>query len=201
MTIHGWRPMLIVCSTAIALAGSTFAAERDAGKPTAAPGGPPGGVVAGETIVVTATVKAIDKPTRKVTFEGPNGNLVVVTAGPEVKNLDQIAVGDKLVIEYSEAVAAAIEPAGAAGSAGARVAAETAPPGAKPGMVASETVDLSAKILSVDKEKRKVTVQGPAGNTRTFRVGKEVERFGELKPGDDVVVHYTEAIAIKITPP
>jgi len=156
--------------------------------------------VAGETIVVTATVKAIDKPTRKVTFQGPEGNLVVVTAGPEVKNFDQIAVGDKLVIEYSEAVAAAIEPAGGAGSAGARVA-ETAPLGAKPGLVASETVELSAKILSVDKEKRKVTVQGPAGNTRTFRVGKEVERFGEVKPGDDVVIRYTAAIAIKITPP
>jgi hypothetical protein len=190
----------VSCSLAIAFAASTFAAQHDAEKKPASGGAPPA-VVAGETIVATATVKAVDKMNRKVTFEGPEGNMVMVSAGPEVKNFDQIAVGDKLMIEYTEAIAAAIDPAGGAPAAGSQIAVETAPPGAKPAMVASETVELRAKILEVDKAKRKVAVQGPAGKKRIFRVGKEVERFDELKPGEDVVVRYTEAIAIKITSP
>jgi hypothetical protein len=202
MKIHPRKSLVIgqAVALAIACAASATAAQHDEAE-SAPKGVQLPGVVAGATTVVTATVKAVDKATRKVAFEGPEGNQVVVTAGPEVKNFEQIAVGDKLVIEYTEAVAAAVDPVGKASAAGAEAALETAPLGAKPAMVATETVEIRAKILAVDKEKRKLTVEGPGGNKRTFRVGKEVERFDALEPGQDVVVRYTESVAIKITPP
>ena len=58
----------------------------------------------GATVDVTATIIAIDKTTRDITLKGPKGNWVVVTAGPEVKNFDQMNVGDKVHARYVEAI-------------------------------------------------------------------------------------------------
>ena len=57
----------------------------------------PGKVGVAETVKVTATITAIDAATRAVTLKGPKGNEMVVTAGPEVKNLAQLKVGDQVV--------------------------------------------------------------------------------------------------------
>jgi hypothetical protein len=39
-----------------------------------------------------------------VTLKGPQGNVVDVVAGDEVKNFDQIKVGDFVVVRYAEAL-------------------------------------------------------------------------------------------------
>ena len=49
----------------------------------------PGKVAMAETVSITATVEAIDKAKRLLTLKGPEGNSVVVQAGPAVKNFDQ----------------------------------------------------------------------------------------------------------------
>jgi hypothetical protein len=64
----------------------------------------PGAAVAAQTLKITATITAIDKATRDVTLKGPEGNLVTVTAGPEVKNFGQLKVGDKVDLQYVEAL-------------------------------------------------------------------------------------------------
>ena len=46
----------------------------------------PGKVGMAQTVKLTATITAIDAATRDITLKGPQGNEVVVTAGPEVKN-------------------------------------------------------------------------------------------------------------------
>jgi hypothetical protein len=57
-----------------------------------------------QTLNVTATITAIDKAKRDVTLKGPQGNLFTVTAGPEVKNFDNLKVGDQVDMKYVEAV-------------------------------------------------------------------------------------------------
>src|SRR5215470_4462186 len=52
-----------------------------------------------------ATVQALDPATREVTLNGPKGQFSVV-AGPEVKNLDKVQVGDKVTVSYYEGIAA-----------------------------------------------------------------------------------------------
>ena len=64
----------------------------------------PGKASVEQTVDVTATVIAIDRSTRDVTLKGPKGNWIIVTAGPEVKNFDQINVGDKVHARYIEAL-------------------------------------------------------------------------------------------------
>src|SRR5437773_2555037 len=60
----------------------------------------PGKGVAANVVEITASVQAIDKANRTVTIKGPRGRVETVTAGPEVKNFDQIKVGDNVVLRY-----------------------------------------------------------------------------------------------------
>src|SRR5258706_502711 len=64
----------------------------------------PGKGVAANVVEITAWVQAIDKANRGVTIKGPRGRVETVTAGPEVKNFDQIKVGDSVVLRYVEAL-------------------------------------------------------------------------------------------------
>ncbi len=63
----------------------------------------PGKAVITSEVEVTATVMAIDKANRTVTLKGPKQTVDVV-AGPEVRNFDQIHVGDLVVVKYERAL-------------------------------------------------------------------------------------------------
>jgi len=75
----------------------------------AKPGEKPAGVIGTETSV-NATITAIDKKAKTATLKGEDGKSVTVTPlRPE--KLDEVKVGDRLVITYTEAVAVKVEPA------------------------------------------------------------------------------------------
>jgi Cu/Ag efflux protein CusF len=62
------------------------------------------GIVAVETVEVTSTVEAIDYATREVKLKGPEGKIMKVKAGPEVKRLNEVKKGDTVVARLTEAV-------------------------------------------------------------------------------------------------
>ncbi len=63
--------------------------EKNAEKP---------GVVAVESLTSTATVGAIDHENRTGTLKFPDGTTATFKAGPEVRNFDQVKVGDQVYI-------------------------------------------------------------------------------------------------------
>jgi hypothetical protein len=65
----------------------------------------------------------------------------------------------------------------------------------------ADTVEVTARVEAVDQAARTVTLKGPAGNVRTFKVDPSVERLKDVKVGDDVVLRYTEALAIAVVKP
>uniref|UniRef100_UPI00260B2416 hypothetical protein n=1 Tax=uncultured Eudoraea sp. TaxID=1035614 RepID=UPI00260B2416 len=46
------------------------------------------------------TVTDIAKETRDVTLKGPDGEMVTITAGPEIKRFDEISVGDIITFDF-----------------------------------------------------------------------------------------------------
>lgn len=75
----------------------------------AKPGEKPAGVVGSQTSV-NATITAIDKKAKTATLKGEDGKSVTVNPlRPE--KLNEVKVGDRLVITYTEAVAVKVEPA------------------------------------------------------------------------------------------
>ena len=46
--------------------------------------------IPGDSITLTATVEAIEQSTRSVTLKRPQGNLVTITAPPEMKRFSEL---------------------------------------------------------------------------------------------------------------
>ncbi len=153
---------------------------------------------------VTATVEAVDLATRMVTLVGPDGKSFVVQAGEQVRNLDQVKVGDKVTVEYYEGLLAEIAPAGASpsevkmtechGQGGAWVSVRPARWARRSRQRWSSS--MSTRIRNV------VHFKGPLGKTRIVKVMKPEFRtmLKNLKPGDQVALSYFEAMAVSVKP-
>ncbi len=158
------------------------------------------GTIVVETVKATAKVTAIDAAKRMVTFE-MDGKSKTITCGPEVKNFEQIKVGDLLKINFVEALAVYIQKAGAPAG-GAEVRTVTlAPKGAKPGILVTDTLVLQAKVEAVNAKKGLLTVTTPDGVTKTIKVAKHVKELKGLKKGDDIIVKATADLAVIIESP
>jgi hypothetical protein len=94
-----------------------------------------------------------------------------------------------LALAFSAAPALAQKPA-----AGAAVVAS------EPGKAAiAQTVEVSAKVVAIDKATRTVTLKDAKGRTLDVVAGDEVKRFDEVKLGDVLVVRYVQALTMQLT--
>jgi len=158
-------------------------------------------VVLGDVTVITATVVGIDRAGRVVTLQGPRGNIVNIEAGEEVRNFDQINVGDQVKVNYYQSVALYIGPPGSHPQASATAAMARAPKGAMPGGVMVHSVDVAAVVKAIDKKTRKLTLELPDGNDVTTVVDPAVKAFDSLKVGDSINARMTRAVAIGVVAP
>jgi Cu/Ag efflux protein CusF len=159
----------------------------------------PGKVAVADTVRATAKVEAIDKAKRLITLKGPEGNTMVMQAGPEVKNFDQIKVGDTVVAQYIEALTLELKKGG--GQIRERIERENAvaaKPGEKPGAAAGRTVTVIADVIAVDATKQSVRLKGPE-RTVDLKV-RDPNQFKLIKVGDQVEATFTEAVAIAVEP-
>ena len=167
-----------------------------------------GGVVAGtapgkagvaQTVKVTATITAIDKATRDVTLKGPQGNEVTVTAGPEVKNFDNMKVGDQVNAQYVEGLTLELKKGGGMTvSRSDQGGVLESKPGQKPGGVAGRQVTIVADVVDVDPAKQSITLRGPQRTVEL--VVSDPAQFKLIAKGDQVEAKYTQALAIAVEP-
>jgi len=179
--------MLAAAINSVAVAQEQDSAAKDA-KP---------GKVSVNVVKLTGTVKAVDLQNKTVTVEGSGGKTVTVNA-PNARNLDQVHVGDKVNLQYTEELALFVRKSDAQPSATQTETVTLAPKGQKPAGVVARTVELTGTVESIDPKKRTVSVKGPAGNVRTFHVDKAVKNFNQIKVGDQVVLRITEAVALSV---
>ncbi len=172
-----------------------IAQEKQEKKPSGKPG-----VVMAEGASITATVEAIDYDKRTVDLKGPKGNVVTLKVGPEVKNFNQVKTGDRVTAKYFESTAILVRKPNEPPFAEQGSSVQVAPKGAKPGAVAVETSEITARVEDIDYKTRTVTLRGPQQKMVTLKVDKSVKRFNEVKKGDDIVVRRTEAMAIDVKP-
>ncbi len=151
-----------------------------------------------ETIAATGTVRSIDRQTRAVTLEMANGKQLTVDA-PADFSLDSVKVGDRVDVEYTEAVAFALQPPGSPMSGPTE---QLTRQKTEKGTIRTRVVTAVAEVLAVDPLHNEVTFRGPRGNTRTIAVQDPAmqEKARQLKPGDKVQFTYTEAAALSIRP-
>lgn len=171
-------------------------------KEASAPPPPPPKAAVTDIEVATATVTAINHRTRRVTLRGDSGNVVTLTAGPEVQNLAQVKRGDRVTVRYRVSLAAEVKKPGEPG-APLSVRQETfRTPGERPSAARGREIKGTVTIVSVDSPNSRVTFTNPSGETRTVLVMTETGRqfVSQLKPGDQVEMTYTEAVAVAVEP-
>lgn len=196
----GPLPLLVislVVAIALTAADAALAQSSSTQSPSAAVSDKPG-VVQTERARATATVEAVDQSKRTVTLKRADGETVTLKAPPEARNLDQLRPGDTVRVEYVDAVAIFVRPATAPPQAAETATVAVAAKGEKPGVMTVDTVELTAKVEAVDYAARTVTLRGPEGNRRVVKVDDRVKRLNDVKPGDEVVVRHTEAVAITV---
>ncbi|HEY3065016.1 MAG TPA: hypothetical protein VGL09_04450 [Methylomirabilota bacterium] len=152
-------------------------------------------VVFAERAAVIGTVESIDQGRRTVTLKRPDGQILTLKAPADAKNFDQIHPGDAVRAEYLDAVAVALRQASAPPPAGETAAVAVAPRGGKPEATVVDTVALTARVEAIDYGSRTVTLRGLRGDRRIVKVDDRVQGLNDVKPGDEVVVRHTEAIA------
>jgi hypothetical protein len=190
------RKMISAAAVAAAIA---FAAPAFAQTGAVVAGTAPGKAGIAQTVKIAATITAIDKATRDVTLKGPQGNEVVVTAGPEVKNFDQMKVGDHVDVQYVEALTLELKKGG--GMVVARTeqkGAVGAKPGEKPAGAVGRQLTIVADVVGVDPARQVVTLKGPQ-RTVDLRI-PDPEQFKRIAKGDQVEATYTQALAIAVEP-
>jgi Cu/Ag efflux protein CusF len=196
--------MLVIPFATLLLAAGAHAQAPAPAKPEPVEvkaSGTPGKATATRTAQVTATVKAIDLASRTVTLQNKAGETQSFKVGPEVKRLDEFAVGDVIVIDYEQGLALEFQPAGS----------ETVPPTAiatggragkdeAPGATAAAGVQATVTVTAIDSAKRLVSFQGPGGNVYQVKAGPKI-KLEKLKVGDRLLATYVEAVAIQLEKP
>ena len=175
---------------------ATFAAEptgdMDADRSTP-------GVMAGASAKGMATVEAVDMESREVSLRLADGELMTFVAGDEVRNLAQVKVGDRVVVEYDIGLVMALNPsASGMRSRVDRVETGRAELGQKPAAVVRKTIEATATVMAVDRQARTLTLKG-AQRTVTLPVADDID-ISNVKVGDQVDAVYQESLAISVQP-
>lgn len=153
-----------------------------------------------DVVEARATVTAVDTANRQVSMKETNGTELTITVTDAVKNLDQIKVGDEVVVSYTEAIAWQVKPAsqGAPGVSS-DSSASVAKPGEKPYADVKDSVTVTATITAIDLANGTATITGPGGNSQTVKA-RDPANLKKVKVGDLVDITYTEAAAVAVRP-
>jgi hypothetical protein len=157
----------------------------------------PGKVHMQQTTEMSARVVGIDRADRIVTLKGLKGNTVDVVCGDEVRNFDQIKLGDQVTARYVESLYLELKKT----SSGVRERIESesatrAKLGERPAGAAVREVVVLADVTDVDPKNQTITLRGPK-KTVTLPV-KNPDQFKVVKKGDQVEATYTQAFAISV---
>jgi len=186
----------------LALIATALAATALAQQPGATGGAAlvsePGKAAIVRAAEISAQVVGLDKATRTLTLKGPKGNVLDIVAGAEVKNFDQIKLGDFVVARFAQALTLELRKTRtAAGEPIVREEAAKAKPGERPAVVGGRQVTVLADVIAVDQKNSTITLKGPKGNEVTLNV-QNPEQFKVVKQGDQVEATYTEALALSV---
>ena len=161
----------------------------------------PGKAAVGEVVQLQGKVKSIDKKARSVVVVGPHGNEVLLNAGEEARNFDQIRVGDLVTLTYAQALALELRKVANNGIRE-RVESEDAmrtKKGEKPGAAIEKTVLIIANVVAVNPKAQTVTLRGPK---RTVELAvNDPAQFKEIKVGDQVEGVYEQVLSLLVLPP
>jgi hypothetical protein len=164
----------------------------------------PGGAYTSTLTRTTATVTAIDAARREVTIQGDRGPLTVQVS-PDVKNFQNLKVGDRVNVSYYQGIAAQMVKGGTkvTDPAVSTFRQGNSPgPGLTPSGVVGASATVTVKIQDVNLPTNTVAFTQSDGTTHIVQVkSPEMQQFIRgLKRGDTVQVTFTDSLAVEVLP-
>jgi uncharacterized lipoprotein YajG len=153
-------------------------------------------------IEASATVTQIDAAKRTLTLKTESGDEFPLEASQAVRNLAQVKVGDRVTVTYIDAIGAQMRKPGDSTEPNVELGAARTNPGERPGggyamvktvpvtIVSVDTRTSTVKFFTADKQVRTITVERPEAKAY----------ISKLKAGDEVIVTFSEALAIEVKP-
>lgn len=153
-----------------------------------------------ETIKSSGTITEIDKDARRFIVRG-NGKLTTLRATEQVRNFDQLEVGDKISFEFTEKVAVGMADPSDSGELAGLSYGSVAEPGERPGASAGGIATFVVDFLGYDAASNVATIRTADGTIEDVVVQPEMQSFARARaPGDRVVVAIRAALAVSVEP-
>lgn len=154
-----------------------------------------------ESVSITAEVVDIDPADQTLFLRYDDGAVFAMEVSQVARNFDQIEIGDMLKIDYNEYISLYFGESGQKPQTNEEFALSRSPEGEKPAGTIVETVDISAKVLAIDKKKRGVTLELADGKKRVTKVDPSIKAFDTLKVGDSIHIRHTNVVFISVENP
>ena len=158
--------------------------------------------IAAKKTSATATIIAIDRANRILTLQGEQGNVFTVDVPQKVARFDALKKGDRVSVNYYEALALSLQKGGAGATGARETTTVQRSPGLLPGGIATRKITATAKVLNVDRVHDTVTIEGASGKVQTIDVTDPQlqQRLANVQVGDQIQVTYMQAVAVDVTP-
>src|SRR5262249_22386811 len=135
---------------------------------------------------ITATVLSIDQAKRLVALKDTDGKVLNVQVGPEVRNLDQVKVGDRVTVRYYQALGASIAKADDTAAGAVELTGGRAPEEERPAGHFGARITVPVTIDSVDTQSNIVNYHADDGLVRAIKAKTPQGQafIKQLKKGD-----------------
>ena len=191
---HSLCPTLIL---AVLLALPAFvSAQVGAPEPPAAPKDALPGHFAEARTTATAEVTAIDAAKRMIELRGEGEEPQAYIVDKDVRNLDQVKVGDRVKVDQYVSTSIKILKTGELGDKEvAKI--DRSEPGEKPGGVAVRTRTRIERVSSIFPDSKEFLTRNDKGRLTTWKV-KDAKDLENLKSGDRVQFTAVSALAVSV---
>jgi len=160
-----------------------------------------------QTTTLNAVVETVDPASRELLLRGgggaQSGALMSMVVSPRVQRLNQIRPGDRVTVQYYQALAAqAVTPLSRSSQPFENVAVDRRETAGRPGGEVTRVRRGRITVTAVDTAANSISFIGPNNVPRTVVAqNPEVQAFiRRLRVGDQVDLVYEEALAISVEP-
>ena len=152
-----------------------------------------------QEVQLTAVIEAIDKQAMTVTLRGPEGNTRTLKADPASDNINRIAVGDKVDVEYVQHLSIEVFANEGMEQPGAGVLAASGinEDGETPARMDVITTVETAVVEEINIEANTFKLRWPGDEVQEY-IAQNPDNLKKAAVGDMVVVTHTEAIAMML---
>ncbi len=190
------KKIILVTAVSLLTSLSAFMAQNMPQGIVAVDAGP-GMLKALEGVQFQGKFKSVDAKTRKVVVVGPEGREFEAILGDNIKNFNQIKVGDIVTLSITKVIVSDVKVV----SNGIKEREEKqtfsrAQAGEKPAGIIEHQVRIVADVVAIEAKTNIVTLKGP---TKTVQVAVGPEIIKGIKVGNQIEAVITQNIAIQVT--